>query len=155
MKLKISVLISLFLFWSFFTGIVIAGLLSKNSSQQTVNNNQSTVDSNSQTSITLTSTEVAKHKMVSDCWMIVSNNVYNLTGYLSAHPGGVGAITPYCGKDGTQAFVTRGGMGSHSGSANSLLGNYLVGSLNQSVDVTTIQNTQIITPPAQRKDDDD
>jgi cytochrome b involved in lipid metabolism len=97
--------------------------------------------------VVLTSAEVAKHNTASDCWMIISGNVYNFTSYLRAHPGGAGTITPYCGQDGTQAFASRGGTGSHSGFAYSLLANYLVGTLNQSVGSTAIQNTQTITPP--------
>lgn len=108
-----------------------------------------------QSNILLTSAEVAKHNTASDCWMIISGNVYNLTSYLGSHPGGVGTITPYCGKDGTTAFATRGGTGTHSSFASSLLGSYLVGSLNQSVGSTSIQNTQLVTPPTQKREEDD
>lgn len=151
MKLKISVVISLFIFWSLFTTIVVAGLLSKNVAQQTTSNKQLAPGLNGQTQIVLSSAEVAKHNTASNCWMIISGNVYNFTSYLRAHPGGAGTITPYCGQDGTQAFATRGGTGSHSGFAYSLLGNYLVGPLNQSVGTTTIQNTQSITPPQNQR----
>lgn len=106
--------------------------------------------------VILTSTEVAKHNTNSDCWLVISNNVYNLTNYLSSHPGGISTISPYCGKDGTQGFATRGGTGTHSSFASSLFGNYLIGSLNQSVGSASIQNTQSITPPStQREEEDD
>jgi cytochrome b involved in lipid metabolism len=115
-----------------------------------------TVASTAKSNVVLTSAEVAKHNTSSDCWMIISGNVYNLTSYLRTHPAGAGTITPYCGQDGTQAFVTRGGTGSHSSYAYSLLSSYLVGTLNQSVGTTTIQNTQTITPSVspRRRDDD-
>lgn len=107
-------------------------------------------------SVSLSTAEVSTHSTSSNCWLIISNNVYNVTNYLVAHPGGISAITPYCGKESTQAFQTRGGRGSnHSSSAYSQLGSYLIGSIG-----STIQNstTQIISPtplvPPQREDDD-
>ena len=61
--------------------------------------------------------------------MVINNKIYNLTSYISAHPGGTGTIIPLCGKDGTTAFDTKGGQGSHSQNANNLLINYYVGNL--------------------------
>ena len=79
--------------------------------------------------VALTGTEVAKHSTQVDCWMIISGNVYNLTSYVTNHPGGL-IIVQSCGRDGTGAFQTQGGKGSHSGYAHSLLTSYLVGPLN-------------------------
>jgi len=75
----------------------------------------------SQTSMSgqYTVSDVSKHGTRQDCWMIVSGRVYDMTNYLSAHPGGARTITPYCGADGTQAFE-----GQHSGSRRA--GNDLV-----------------------------
>ena len=86
---------------------------------------------------TLTSAGVAIHNNPSDCWIIISGKVYNVTNYLVSHPGGVGAISLYCGKEATTAFQTKGGKGSHSQTANNLLANYLVGSVGQT---TTVNN---------------
>lgn len=94
-------------------------------------------------SISLTSAEVATHNNTSNCWLIISNNVYNVTNYLVAHPGGVSAISPYCGKEATQAFQTQGGGGSHSSTAYSKLNSYLVGSIGSTV--TTNANTNSTT----------
>lgn len=77
----------------------------------------------------LTTIQVTQHNKSNDCWMIVNNKVYNLTSYMSAHPGGAQTIIPFCGKDGTTAFATKGGQGSHSQEANNLLINYYVGNL--------------------------
>lgn len=74
-------------------------------------------------------TTVQLHSIESDCWIIVSGKVYSVSGYISMHPGGRSAIVNQCGKDATTAFVTRGGSGSHSSSAWSLLNQYLVGTL--------------------------
>lgn len=108
--------------------------------------------------VTLNAGEVAKHNTISDCWMIYSGNVYNLTNYFGAHPGGNAEIASYCGKDGTAAFNTIG----HSANAKSLLAKYYIGGLNQKTDAgqiqQNVQNTNIITPSAPvntRKDDDD
>lgn len=56
-------------------------------------------------SVSLTKAEVAKHATKSDCWMIVSNNVYNFSQYIVVHPGGQGAIVRECGMDGTKTFL--------------------------------------------------
>ena len=47
---------------------------------------------------------VAKHKSKKDCWVILNNNVYNVTDFLPDHPGGKNAILLYAGKDGTKEF---------------------------------------------------
>ncbi|NMB84105.1 cytochrome b5 domain-containing protein [Candidatus Roizmanbacteria bacterium] len=63
---------------------------------------------------TFSHAEVAKHNNVDDCWLMYQNNVYNVSDYLNRHPGGSNIIVPYCGKDATSAFLTKGGRGSHS-----------------------------------------
>ena len=78
-------------------------------------------------SVTLSIQEIAKHSTTDDCWMIVNGNVYNVTSYIPRHPGGVGAIRPYCGRDGTAAFE---GL-PHSMNAHQMLANYLVGAVGQ------------------------
>jgi cytochrome b involved in lipid metabolism len=98
------------------------------------------------TSLTLTSAEVAKHNTTGDCWMIISNKVYNVTSAMNSHPGGVTTILNYCGQDGTQGFATKDIGRNHSGTAYSLLANYYLGDLNQSVTSQSLQNTPA-TPP--------
>ena len=39
------------------------------------------------------------------CWSVISGDVYDLTKWISAHPGGEGAIKSLCGTDGTQEFL--------------------------------------------------
>jgi cytochrome b involved in lipid metabolism len=95
------------------------------------------------TGTTLTTSEVAKHNTASDCWVIVSGNVYNVTNYLGMHPAGANAIIPYCGQDITVAFNSiKGGRG-HSSQANSILQNYFVGQLNQTVSAS---QTPVLSP---------
>jgi cytochrome b involved in lipid metabolism len=51
-----------------------------------------------------TKEEVAQHATESSCWSIVNGYVYDLTSYVSKHPGGSRNILKICGKDGTSAF---------------------------------------------------
>jgi len=93
----------------------------------------------------ITMDELALHNAQSDCWIVVSSNVYDVTAYIPVHPGGVTMITRNCGKDATTDFNTKGGSGSsHSSYANSLLASYLVGPINQ----TQLPPTASITAPS-------
>jgi cytochrome b involved in lipid metabolism len=91
-----------------------------------------------------TTSEVAAHNSSADCWIIVSGNVYSVASYISMHPGGRTAIINQCGGDATTAFTTRGGTGSHSSSAWSLLNTFLIGGISTTV---TPPVTQPITTP--------
>ena len=48
--------------------------------------------------------DVAQHASAESCWTAVNGNVYDLTDWISQHPGGSSAITRLCGTDGTDAF---------------------------------------------------
>lgn len=48
--------------------------------------------------------EVAKHNQKSDCWVVLHNNVLDVTKFLSQHPGGELAILTFGGKDATAEF---------------------------------------------------
>jgi cytochrome b involved in lipid metabolism/uncharacterized membrane protein len=73
-----------------------------------------------------TKAQVATHKTGSDCWSIINKKVYNLTSYVSNHPGGSAVISAICGKDGTSAF-----SGQHGGQSTptSVLSGLVIGSL--------------------------
>lgn len=70
---------------------------------------------------------VAQHNSSSDCWVVVNQKVYNVTNFLALHPAGPDKIIPFCGKDATDAFNTRGGIGPHPESAQATLSEYYVG----------------------------
>ena len=95
---------------------------------QVANTNQNS-NSNTLAAKTYSSTEVAKHNKPSDCWLIINNNIYDLSSYLNIHPGGAQTISPYCGQDGTIAFATKDRNQSHSNYANQLLQSYLIGTV--------------------------
>merc|ERR1712176_1333607 len=48
--------------------------------------------------------EVAKHTTKDDCWVVVADQVLNVTSFLSQHPGGELAILTFAGKDATEEF---------------------------------------------------
>ncbi|KIK54136.1 hypothetical protein GYMLUDRAFT_48947 [Collybiopsis luxurians FD-317 M1] len=52
----------------------------------------------------LTVQEVAKHRDSSSCWVIIKNEVYDVTDFLSNHPGGPGILLKYAGRDATAAY---------------------------------------------------
>ncbi|RSH83425.1 uncharacterized protein EHS24_007109 [Apiotrichum porosum] len=48
--------------------------------------------------------EVAKHNKENDCWVIIGNDVLDVTSFLNDHPGGAKAILLYAGRDATEEF---------------------------------------------------
>ncbi|EEU34693.1 uncharacterized protein NECHADRAFT_44658 [Fusarium vanettenii 77-13-4] len=48
--------------------------------------------------------EVAKHNNAKSCWLIIHNEVYDLTKFLPHHPGGRRVILMHAGRDATQRF---------------------------------------------------
>ncbi|MBK8757070.1 MAG: cytochrome b5 domain-containing protein [Actinomycetales bacterium] len=53
--------------------------------------------------------QVQQHASATSCWTVVSGGVYDLTSWISRHPGGESVIVGLCGKDGTSAFVAQHG----------------------------------------------
>jgi len=48
----------------------------------------------------LTAADVAKHNTEKDCWLIIKNKVYDVTPFITSHPGG-DAIFRLAGQDNT------------------------------------------------------
>ena len=67
--------------------------------------------------------EIANHSTSRSCWIIVDGKVYDVTSFLSQHPGGAPAILQFCGRDATQAFYGK----PHSKNAVAMLSDYLIG----------------------------
>lgn len=48
--------------------------------------------------------EVAKHNSAEDCWVIIDEEIYDVTKFLPDHPGGSKALLVYAGRDATEEF---------------------------------------------------
>jgi predicted heme/steroid binding protein len=70
--------------------------------------------------------QVKANNTAQKCWSAINGQVYDLTTWISSHPGGAGAITSLCGTDGTSAFINQ-----HKGQSQpaSRLSGYLLGPL--------------------------
>jgi len=79
---------------------------------------------------TFTIEEVSTHNTRNDCWLVIHDNVYDITQFISSHPGG-SVIVMGCGKDATVFFETRpmGSGTAHSQRARDLLAKYFIGVL--------------------------
>ncbi len=92
---------------------------------------------------TYSAADVVKHNTTTDCWMSFSGNVYDLSSYLKSHDKYMD-IRSWCGKDMTQDFMDKAGMGvDHKASSYSLLNAYIIGSLNT---VATTVAPATVTP---------
>merc|ERR1711959_610779 len=54
--------------------------------------------------MSVTAADVAKHSTDKDCWVIIGDDVYDVTAFLADHPGGKKAIMLFAGKDATEEF---------------------------------------------------
>ncbi len=72
--------------------------------------------------------QVKANNTSASCWTVIDNYVYNLTNWISSHPGGAGAIRSLCGVDGTASFKAQ-----HANQSNpaSRLNSYLLGPLSK------------------------
>jgi cytochrome b involved in lipid metabolism len=48
--------------------------------------------------------EVSRHNNKNDCWIIVKNEIYDLTKFQKIHPGGSRILNIYAGQDATEVF---------------------------------------------------
>lgn len=86
--------------------------------------------------IDLTAQEVAAHNNAADCWSLINGNVYNLTSFISRHPGGSRAVMSICGKDGSRAFTNQHG---NQGNPNNTLKGFYLGALGSSITASQIK----------------
>jgi hypothetical protein len=73
-----------------------------------------------------TMADVEARNSEADCWTAIRGEVYDLTDWIRAHPGGARGILSLCGTDGTAAF--EGQHGGRDGPESTLDG-YVIGSL--------------------------
>ncbi|EWS74322.1 cytochrome b5-like heme/steroid-binding domain protein (macronuclear) [Tetrahymena thermophila SB210] len=70
--------------------------------------------------------EVQKHNKMQDLWVVLDQNVYDLTEYQFIHPGRPDSIHPYAGKDATEKFNS---INKHTEGARKFRENYKIGIL--------------------------
>lgn len=108
-------------------------------SGQIESSSQNTQPANdSKNTSTYTLDQVAEHNTANNCWTVIGGSVYDITRYVSAHPGGR-EILRACGTDATRLFETRTaddgeriGSGSpHSNDARNILNRYRIGELTE------------------------
>jgi cytochrome b involved in lipid metabolism len=142
--MKKFVTASLFVFIAIIAGVVIVGFVSNNAGNKSVTglNTSSTNQINKVTGVSptvatlkLSNAELAKHNSSQSCWLLISGKIYDVTTYLNSHPGGEGEILKTCGTDATIIYDNRDGTGSHSSRARSMLTDYYIGDLNQTIKI--------------------
>lgn len=70
-------------------------------------NNQNMENTNQvKTASFYTLEEVTKHAVPTDCWLVASGKVYDVTSFIPNHPGGE-KILQGCGKDMSEFFNTK------------------------------------------------
>jgi cytochrome b involved in lipid metabolism len=85
-----------------------------------------TPNATSASQIGITRAQVELRNGRNSCWSIIDEKVYDLTKWISTHPGGESYILFICGKDGTNSFKAQ-----HSGRPNPVarLADFLIGDL--------------------------
>ncbi|KAL6642401.1 hypothetical protein ACP70R_020582 [Stipagrostis hirtigluma subsp. patula] len=94
--------------------------------------------------------DVALHASRKDCWVVIHGKVYDVTKFLEDHPGGEDVLLHASASgDATEAFEEVG----HSTSAISMMGSYLIGSIEGYVPPSASKATDVgssDTPPKSR-----
>ncbi|XP_061163586.1 cytochrome b5-like [Saccostrea echinata] len=77
-------------------------------------------------------------------WLIIHDNVYDVTKFLEEHPGGEEVLLEQAGRDATEAFEDVG----HSTDARELMKDYLIGELHpDDKKGTTVKTNTSFNPP--------
>ncbi|MCB1967270.1 cytochrome b5-like heme/steroid binding domain-containing protein [Accumulibacter sp.] len=72
---------------------------------------------------------VARHDTAEDCWMAINGEVYDLSRYLPDHPSKPEVIVAWCGREATQAYLTKAKGRAHSARADRMLAEYRIATL--------------------------
>lgn len=78
----------------------------------------------------ITMSDVARHSTAASCWIVIEGIVYDITTYIPRHPTDPSVLLAWCGKESTQAWEDKGGIGKpHSARAEAALDTYEIGRL--------------------------
>ncbi|XP_031639588.1 cytochrome b5 [Contarinia nasturtii] len=72
--------------------------------------------------------EIAKHNSNQTTWIVIHNNIYDVTKFLNEHPGGEEVLLEQAGKDASESFEDVG----HSTDAREMMKRYKVGEVIES-----------------------
>ncbi|XP_076924530.1 cytochrome b5-like [Bidens hawaiensis] len=67
--------------------------------------------------------DVSCHNNTNDCWIVINARVYDITKFLTDHPGGDNVLLDVAGKDASEEFEDTG----HGSAARLMLDEYYVG----------------------------
>lgn len=100
----------------------------ENQAVKNINSNINTnitedINNNNQKSL-FSSLEVSKHSFIDDCYLIINEKVYNVSSFVSNHPGGKNIMVENCGREVSGLFASI-----HSNIAWDLLREYYIGDL--------------------------
>merc|ERR1712087_557203 len=71
--------------------------------------------------------EIKSHNTKKSSWMVIHNKVYNITDFISDHPGGEEVLLDLAGQECTEAFEDIG----HSNDARDILADLFIGDLHE------------------------
>lgn len=122
-------------------GLIVGGnknIIGQNSGAGNLGSKSQSGKNSNAVALTYNMTEVSKHNLPSDCWMVMTGKVYNLTSYFGSHPGGNSPMALTCGTDATAAYATRDASATvvpkrikHSAKAQAMLTDYYLGELSK------------------------
>ncbi|KAL8953213.1 MAG: hypothetical protein Q9222_000912 [Ikaeria aurantiellina] len=90
----------------------------------------------------LSTDEITKHRTADDLWIVVDGQVWDMTEFAPEHPGGIGIILQYAGRDASEPYNE---IHAPSLLPNTLTNSKLVGTL----DTATISGSWAKPPPQQ------
>lgn len=83
----------------------------------------------SETSVkTYSLAEIAQHNSNQSTWIVIHNNIYDVTKFLNEHPGGEEVLLEQAGKDASESFEDVG----HSTDAREMMKRYKIGEVIES-----------------------
>ena len=120
----------------FIAGAVIAGLIITSGEDTAEPVYEEDASYTAADPVTFSVEEIKSHNTAEDCWSVITGDVYDLTNYISTHPG-ADTILLACGADGTTLFASRttddgeiiGSGTQHSDTAFQILGEFYIGTV--------------------------